>query len=73
MGRHTNKLEQLLIDDPSAMKEFTDLSNQYKSTRALYNHLRTSGFRGNKFYQGYQVLSYIVRRLGLSKRQQTLN
>ncbi len=73
MGRHMNKLEQLLLNDPSAMKEFTDLSNHYRSTKALYDYLKTTGFRGTKFYQGYQVLTYIVRRLGLSKRKQTLN
>jgi hypothetical protein len=73
MGRHMNKLEELLLNDPSAMKEFVNLSNHYRSTRALHGHLKTIGFRGEKFHQGYQVLTYIVRRLGLSKRQQTLN
>jgi len=68
MGRHTNKLEQLLSEDVSALKEFIDLANRYKTTKALWDHLRTQGFRNEKFYQGYQVLTYIVRRLGLSKR-----
>ena len=67
MGRHTNKLEQLLLEDANALKEFTYLANQSKTTRALWDHLRIQGFRNEKFYQGYQVLAYIVRRLGLSK------
>ena len=67
MGRQINKLEQLLLDDPVALNEFTDLANQYKSTRALGDHLRTRGFRNEIFNYRYQVLSRIIRNLGLSK------
>jgi hypothetical protein len=67
MGRHTNKLEQLLLEDPNALKEFTDLANQYKTTSALCDHLRSRGFRNEKFNFRYQVLARIVRNLGISK------
>ena len=67
MARHTNKLEQLLLEDPNALKEFTDLANQYKTTSALYDHLSSRGFRNEKFHCRYQVLLRIVRNLGLSK------
>ena len=67
MGRNINKLEKLLLEDADALKEFTDLANQYKTTRALWDHLRTQGFRNEKFYQGYQALAYIVRKIGISK------
>lgn len=62
-GRKKNKLEKLLLEDPVALKEFTSILYQYKTTRALWYHLRRDGFRGQKFTKGYQVLCSIINRV----------
>lgn len=62
-GRKKNKLEKLLLEDPMALKEFTSLVNQYPTIRALWGHLKTYGFRGEKFNRGYQRLCSIVYRV----------
>lgn len=67
MARHTNEFEVLLYD-VSVKKEFLELMNQHKSIRSLWKHLRNEGFKGQKFYWGYQVLTKMVRRLDLKVR-----
>ena len=67
MARHTNEFEALLYDI-SVKKEFLELMNQHKSIKSLWRHLRNEGFKGQKFYWGYQVLSKMVRRLDLRGR-----
>lgn len=62
-GRKKNKLEKLLLEDPIALLEFTSLVNQYKTTKALWRHLKTDGFRGQKFNKGYPVLRRIINRV----------
>ena len=62
-GRKKNKLEKLLLEDPISLLEFTRLTSQYKTTRALWRHLKTHGFRGQEFSKGYQVLCSIINRV----------
>lgn len=67
MGRHTNKFELMLMDT-SNQKEFIELVNQHKTTKSLWKYLREQGFKGEKFYWGYQVLGNLMRRLDLGVR-----
>lgn len=67
MGRYTNEFELMLMDT-SNRKEFTELVNQHKTMKSLWRHLRDQGFKGQKFYWGYQVLGNLMRRLDLGVR-----
>lgn len=67
MGRYANEFELMLMDT-SNRKEFTDLVNQHKTMKSLWRHLRDQGFKGQKFYWGYQVLGNLMRRLDLGVR-----
>lgn len=67
MARQTNEFEMLLYD-VSVKTEFLELMNQYKTIKSLWRYLRVEGFKGQKFYWGYQVLAKMMRRLDLGVR-----
>lgn len=64
MGRHTNKLTQMLLDDESAKQEFVELMKKYNCSFDVYEHIKKNGFRGIRFYAGYQSMCHVIRRLG---------
>jgi len=64
MGRHTNKLTQMLLDDESAKQEFIELMEKYNCSFDVYEHIKKNGFRGVSFYAGYQSMCHVIRRIG---------
>lgn len=72
-GRKKNNLEKLLLQDPMAQKEFISLQNQYPTIRALWNHLKIYGFRGEKFNRGYGRLCSIIHRVDSYTREPVID
>jgi hypothetical protein len=64
MGRHTNKLTKILLEDESAKQEFVELMKKYNCSLDVYEHIKKNGFRGIRFYAGYQSMCHVIRRLG---------
>ena len=57
-----------MLMDTSNQKEFIELVNQHKTMKSLWRYLRDQGFKGEKFYWGYQVLGNLMRRLDVGVR-----
>ena len=64
MGRHTNKLTKMLLEDESAKQEFVELMEKYNCSFDVYEHIKKNGFRGVRFYARYQSMCHVIRRIG---------
>jgi hypothetical protein len=63
-GRKCNDLTKLLLSDESAKQEFIELMNRLNCSMDVWDHIRKNGFRGVRFYYGYQTICILIRRLG---------
>ena len=64
-----NPLTKLLLEDEVAKQEFIQLMNQFNCSFDLYEHIKKNGFRGIRFYNGYQTMCHIIRRIGFMGRR----
>jgi len=70
MGRHTNPLLQLLLNDEEAKKKFVEIVCQYGTSRGLWDYFQINTFYGEDYsHLRRQTLLNIIRRLGFRGRR----
>ena len=69
MGRHTNELLRVLLDDPSKKDAFIQLVNNLGAAHHVREYLRSNEVFGKRYHFSTPTVRGIIRRLGFSGRR----